>query len=448
MYGPSPDPRQLIAPVEVFDEPGAYLFCIGVGLALSLVALWRRPPPHLRAAAFILGQTIFLTAPLLAFVDTYVYGSFPTIDKSGSLAFYLDGIHQRMLSDPLASLTDPGARLIGVHMGHLWVTEFFDLFLSSMGAFNAQGLLYPAAGWWCAWLLFREVAGDERSAVLMGFPFGMGLHVFRDLNWYTIEKAAIFWLPLFLWALHRAWKGKPRGAWLAAVVFFLMSWMNLYLGLVGAFLAAFGLVSVWVSKDQGRYAVTRAVVASAVVVLPLVIWQWVLIQSDLSIASPDRFLRERAALDAFTLTPLSWNRLEVHRALNVVALSFAVWGIVAQRADGRVRLACVTGLGLFTLSLGPYLWRPDLVNPIYMAARTVVPGFWRVAKPETFFHATWLLLLLIASIQLARARWRPRTYGAVYLLFITAWLLMVRTHPAYPPMTQPVHLTPALPGAR
>ena len=43
--------------------------------------------------------------PWLSF-DTWVYGSYPTIDKAGSMVFYLDGVHLRMLTDPAASLQD------------------------------------------------------------------------------------------------------------------------------------------------------------------------------------------------------------------------------------------------------------------------------------------------------------------------------------------------------
>ena len=105
----------------MFDVPEAYLACIGVGLVLSLAALLRTPNVRLRAAVFILGQTVLLTAPLAVFLDTWMYGSYPTIDKAGSMVFYLDGVHLRMLTDPVASLQDPAARLIGVHVGHLWV---------------------------------------------------------------------------------------------------------------------------------------------------------------------------------------------------------------------------------------------------------------------------------------------------------------------------------------
>jgi hypothetical protein len=391
----------------------------------------------MRAALFILGQTIILTAPLFALIDTYVYGSFPTIDKAGSLAFYLDGVHIRMLAHPLQSLVDPAARLIGVHVGHLWVTQAFDLILTPVGAFNAQGLLYPALGWWAAYLLFREVTGRERASVLMGFPFGMGLHTFRDLNWYTIEKAAVFWLPLYLWASYRAWRRGGSWIWLAGGIYALLSWMNLYLGLVAAALMATASLCTLAARTTGTRRVIAVLVLSAVLVSPLAIWQWALLQGNLTLGSPERFLFERAALDGFSLSPLRWNRLEIHRALNLVALALAGWGLIAGRKDGRVRLAAICGAVLFLLSIGPFLWGHGVENPLYWFARAVVPGFWRVAKPEVFFHGTWLLLLGVAAIQLARSNASGRALGVLYALFVLAWLVMVRTHPAYPPMTLP-----------
>ncbi len=444
MYGPPPDPRQQLAPVEIFDDPWAYGLCLGVGLALTAAAWWRRPPAQLRAALFILGQTVVLTAPLLAFLDRYVYGSFPTIDKAGSLAFYLDGVHVRMLAHPLQSLTDPAARLIGVHIGHLWVTQAFDLFLSPLGAFNAQCLLYPALGWWTAYLLFREVTGRERASVLMGFPFGMGLHIFRDLNWYTIEKAAVFWLPLYLWLAYRAWRRGGSWIWLAAGVFALSSWMNLYLGLVAAALIATAAMCMLICRAEGSQRILGVLALSALFVAPLAVWQWALLQGNLTLGSPDRFLFERAALDGFSLWPLRWNRLELHRALNLVAMGLAGWGVIVGRRDGRVRLALVCGAVLFMLSLGPFLWGMSVENPLYWLARAGVPGFWRVAKPEVFFHGTWLLLLGVAAIQLARVNASGRALGVLYGLFVLAWLIMVRTHPAFPPMSVPTqtHLAP------
>ncbi len=424
--------------------------------------------------------------PLAWFLDSTVYGAYPTIDKEGSLLFYLDGVHVRMLLHPLLSMGDPAAHLIGVHTGHLWLTAFFDLFLSPHGAFNMQGLLSPALAWFASWLLLRDLCDNRRIAFVLAFGWGMGLHVFRDLNWYTIEKAAIFWLAFFCWAMHRAWQqvpdvpvqaeGVPGGAlpagrlrdtgpwpWGAALLFLLMTWNNLYLGLVGAVMGAtafFGALATaataWRRQraapgDTARAAAYHraaarfrnlglACVACTAFVLPLIAWQALLLGGGPSLGDPDRFLYERAALDSFSLVPFRWNRLEPWRALNMVIVGLALFGGWARRRDPRVRYAVATGSLLAALSLGPFLL-PGVENPLYMAARALIPGFWRIAKPEVFFHGAWLLMCCVAAIQLARVVPRPRSLGALYLLFVLAWLVMVRTHPAYPELTLPVHST-------
>jgi len=438
MYGPPVDPRQRIAPVEIFDVPEAYLLCIAIGFLISLCAFWKRPGVHARCALFIAGQTLALTAPLAIFLDTWVYGSFPTIDKAGSMAFYLDGVHIRMLTDPMGSITDPAARLIGVHVGHLWITELFDLVLSPVGAFNLQGLLYPALGWYCAWLLFYEVTQNPRTSILFAFPFGMGLHVFRDLNWYTIEKAAVFWLPLFLWALFRAWRDSGRWRWLPGLVLVVSTWMNVYLGMINAFMLGLACLGLWMSNDRYKWRVFRAAGWGVICLLPITLWQWSLMHGGVQLATPEEFLWKRAALDSFTLSPLRWNRLELHRSLNVVALGVAAWGLMRSRWLGIVRLGGMCALGFFFLALGPMITGFEVENPIYMATRAIVPGFWRVAKPEVFFHMTWLLLLGIGAIQAGRSGWTKGATYFWYFLFVLGWLLMVRTHPAYPPMTVPL----------
>jgi hypothetical protein len=439
MYGPPIDPIQRTAPAEIFDVPEAYIGCLVLGVLLSAAALWRRPPLTLRAALFIIGQSILLTAPLAFVLEQWIYGSFPTIDKAGSMAFYLDGVHIRMLSSPVASLTDPAARLIGVHTGHLWVTALFDLALSPVGAFNLAALLSPPLAWFSAWLLFNEATNNPRVSLLMAFPFGMGLHVFRDLNWYTIEKAAIFWIPLFLWACFRAWRDGGRWRWLPAVVLAVSTWMNVYIGMMNALMMGVCTIALWMSRDLHRTRFAQATAAACVAISPLALWQWSLMQSGPQIASPEAFLWERAALDSFTLSPLRWNRLELHRSLNVVALFVAFQGLRRSRWVGMVRLSAMAALLFFLLSLGPVFSEGGYENPVYMSARAVIPGFWRVAKPEVFFHMTWVLLLGIASVQAHRAGWTKRATGLWYVAFVTGWLLMVRTHPAYPAMSVPLN---------
>jgi hypothetical protein len=84
------------------------------------------------------------------------------------------------------------------------------------------------------------------------------------------------------------------------------------------------------------------------------------------------------------------------------------------------------------LALGP------TGNPVYLLLFEVIPGFWRVAKPETFFHLSWLALLAVAARSLTALRLPDRALLATALLFAVGWCLGVRLHPAYPPLTEPV----------
>jgi len=440
MYGPPVDPRQRLAPVEIFDTWEAYLFCGVLGLVLSGLAWWKKPSIEARSALFIGGQCIILTAPLAFFVDTYFYGSFPTLDKAGSLAFYLEGVHHRIMAHPIDAIHDPAARLIGIHMGHLWVTELFDAFLTPMGAFNMQALLYPALGWWCSWLLFHEITGKARISMVMSFPFGMGLHVFRDLNWYTIEKAAIYVLPLFLFACHRAWRRGGVWVWLSAVLLALSAWMNVYFGLLNAGMLVLMVVAVCASQNLHQRRILHTAMAGFCLLMPLALWQWLILHGGPPLASPESYLWERAALDTFTLQPFRWNRLEGHRALNMVAMGIALVGIWRGRWTGMIRFATLAAVVFFMLSLGPLLGAGGAENPVYMVARATVPGFWRMAKPEVFFHMTWLMLLGIAAVEACRQGWSNRVTTLLYGLFVMGWLIMIRTHPAYPPMTMPLEV--------
>jgi len=416
VYGPPPDPHQVLAPVAFADAPLPWVACVLVGLGVAWVG--RR-----RDAGVIVGLVVALTTPAAWYLPTFVLGSFPTIDKAGSLAFYLDGVHTRMFD-----LADPGMRLIGIHVGHLWITALFDLVLEPFAAMNLQGLMNLALGWWAATALFRAWTGHRAVALLLAFPFAMNLHQFRDLNWYTIEKTSIYWLPLYAWALTRAAARHPfSGAvqsprrvdlLLPGAAAFGAFFVNIYVGLLCALLGALSL-----GLRDRRLALAAAL--SGLPVLPLLAWQWGLMHGDTALASPERFLSERAALDVVELWPPLWNRLEAWRALNLVALGLAVVG--ARRAP-----ALWVGAGVaFLLALGP------THNPLYRVLFEVVPGFWRVAKPESFFHLTWLLLLGVAALELARRAPGPRVLAGLALLFAVGWGVGVRSHPVYPPLTEP-----------
>lgn len=410
MYGPPPDPQQVYAPTGIWGAWPAWLACVVIGVAL---ATWARPK---RPFLFVLGATIALTTPFAWFFPTHVWGAFPTIDKAGSLLFYLDGVHRRLF-DP----SDPALRLIGVHVGHLWVTALFDVFLRPFAAFNLQAFLNLVLGWYCAFLLLREASGDRDAALLLGFPFGLGLHLLRDVNWYTVEKSSVFWLPLYAWALLLAHRRGGRWIGIAALVYVGATFNNLYWGVLGAGMGAVALFAR--SRD-----VTLAVGASALAALPLFALQFLLFRGPdtLGGADPQLFLTQRAALDVVELWPPKWNRLEAWRALDLVAVGL---GLAGLRRDWKIALAA---LPFFVLSLGP------AHNPLYMALFEAVPGFWRFAKPETFFHVAWLALLVMAARSLAG---RPRsTLRWLAALMVTGWILSVRTHPVYPRFTMYVDL--------
>ena len=440
MYGPPPDPRQRIAPVEIFDSVDGYIVCLLIALLVSSPALWRARGVHFRSACFVLGQTILLTAPLAYFLDTYMYGSFPTVDKIGSMAFYFDEIHLRMMAHPIDSINDPTVRLIGVDIGHFWLIQIFDTILSPMAAFNIQGLLYPALGWWCAWWLFFELTNNPRISMLMAFPYGMGLHVFRDLNWFSGEQSAIFWIPLFLVVVVRA--RRDGGPWLRIVplVLFLSFWANVYFGLLNALLLASIIFAVFVSKDSARHRLFRAGVLASVAISPLLLWQWLIFLGAAGPGATNTIASQPVALDLFTLSPLKWGGLEGHRALNIIAVGLAAAGIWKARQVQWVRFATATAAMFCLLAMGPMLWGDGPANPVFMAARAVVPWFSHVAKPEVFFHVTWLMLLAIGALQGHRWGWSKRVTSALYCVFIFGWLVMIRTHPAYPPMTMPMNL--------
>ena len=401
----------------VVDDPALWALSIGLGLLISALALVGRLPGWARALAFCQGQVLVLTAPLAAVFTEHVYGAWPTIDKTGSLLFYGEGVHRIVTLDPLGAPSEPMARLIGVHVGHLWLVELFDLVLEPFAAFNALALTLPAFGWWAASLWVRRTSGSWVSAVLLAFPFGMGLHVFRDLNWYTIEKAAVGFLALFAVCLWRAWEEGGHWRWLAALAFALMAWMNLYLALVGAAGAAMALL-----LDLRSRSLWAACVGSALAALPLVVLQWSLLQGTQALGDPETYLYQRAMLDSFELFPPTWNRLEGWRALNLPVLFLGLWGARTRR--GRALLAVAAGL--FALSLGPQL-AEGVWNPLYMLLRELLPGFWRVAKPEVFFEGSYLLLMASAGMALRRPlpRW-------LYLPLVLGWLLIVRSHPVFP----------------
>ncbi len=429
MLGPPPDPRALPFAAGPTDAPAAWLACVAVAVMAGIVA-WRWP--RWRAAALVIGGTVLLTAPA-AFVPGEVWwGAYPTLDKEGSRLFYDDGVHWRLLARPWAAPGDAAIRLIGVHLGHLVEVALFDVLLPVAGSFRAVALLHVALAWWAAAGLARALGARPVDALLLGLPFGINLHLMRDVQFTTVEKTADFVLPLFAWAWVRAGAGGAARAGPALVVL-VGAFLNLYsvliIGLGSALIAPFGVVAARRGEPAAR-ARAVALLGAAVAAMLAAAAQAAVQAGGPALARADAFL-ERAALDSFTLVPWSWARLEPAWAWSPVALGVSAAGVWAGRGDRAVQ-ACVLGaLGLWALGWGPAP-APGVPSPPYLALAEWMPGFWRVAKPEALVVGARLLVLAAAARALgARAPLGARRWAAWALAEI-AFVVLSRGHAAWP----------------
>ena len=447
-YGPPASDEQLSLSAGLLDLPFDWLICLALGL-LCIGLTWRfRHRSSIAAGFAVASQVVILTAPLTSLCSRAVIGAYPTVDKQGSILFYQEGIHRWMASHPMDIGSYPPAQLIGVHVGHLWISELFDVFVPTFVAFNLQGLLYLWLAGWCTWALLNEFTQDARSAFVCAFPYAMSLHVFADLNWYTIEKAAIFLLPLYGLTLLRALR---KGGWwplASGCVVALAALLNLYLAaVIGVGSLAGGLLVLiqWASnrfrtatKPDGPGPLwPQRLVASygwtALLVGPLVCTQaWILLSGP-TLATPECFLTLRAAQDAISIWPPTWSRLELWRAVSLVGVALAIWGVIRFRHQRSVHFLVILGAICAGFALGPRIL--GFPNPQYMAAWSVIPFFWRIAKPEVFFLVPLLAMCMIAALALQAAS-PPWKHVVALGAMLALWFPMVRGHDAYPGFSQ------------
>ncbi len=445
-YGPLPFKSQVNVPAGLADAPGAWIASIVFGCLLLLLAWRLRDRTALAEWLGALGGAALLTCPLVGLLPHAVYGDYPTIDKQGSILFYLDGVHVRAASHPLAP--DAAARLIGVHLGHLWVAQAFDSVLEPFAAFNAEGLLWLVAGWACASAFMRVAGAAPFPAFVLGLCYGLGLHAFRDLNWYTVEKTATFGIPLYGAVAIRALRGDHRQWFVLAAVTFLIGYLNLYFGMLVAMWGAWGAVT-YVALTRDLRAATHLLVATLVGLAPLAVGQALLMRGG-TFASPECFLRARASLDVVTLWPPAWNRLELWRACHPVAVCIGGWAVLARRRTPDMQLVSVfptrawliVAAPFAALALGPTPLGAS--NPIYWSCWYAIPFFWRVAKPEMFFFVPWLVWMTIGAIRWTERGGARLEQAVVAASVVVVWFATVRLHPVYPGFSewQPVKLPP------
>jgi hypothetical protein len=131
----------------------------------------------------------------------------------------------------------------------------------------------------------------------------------------------------------------------------------------------------------------------------------------------------------------------VWRACNPVVLTLSALGAWRWRRDPRLWAVLLSCAGVFAVSVGPVvlpgdaLDAPRMANPLYLAVHAVVPGFWRMAKPEVFFEVVWLAAIVGAG---AALRGLTGTLRMLCILAILAvWWPLVRLHSAYPGLSAP-----------
>ena len=420
--GPPVDPREIIYQASISQ----YAFSIVFGSIFLFISYRLRQKELLAKFLFSLGSVFLLTAPWIGSISDAVIGAYPTIDKQGSLLFYLDGVHQRALLQPLHSLTDPAYRLIGFHVGHFWIVSFFDILLSPFAAYNAQMFVNLICNLYFGIILLEKMNVSSKKSIFFALILGLQLHVFRDIHWYTIEKSSLFWIFGFWIYIVELCKVKTNYPWWGlGILYFLSTWMNFYWGIVLAILGSLYAIQMLRAPFLQHLRFWKGILFCGILGLIIGVIQLQLSDPHHSFASPAQF-QERAILDSFSLYPLHWNRMHIWQAINPVVLLLAG---LACRQKMISMFEFILALGFFLLALGPQII--GLSNPIYLLL-SIIPGLWRLAKPEIFFLITYTLLIIWAG----RARLPSQLKSIAIFLMLLLWLVGLRTSKAYPYLTE------------
>ncbi len=413
--GPEIDPRTVLYSVSVIQYTVSLII---TGVMLYLAKRCKRHET-LQLIIFSFAIVTLVTAPWISVLNDAVIGAYPTIDKEGSLLFYLDGVHKRALLSPVDSLSDPAYCLIGFHLGHLWITEIFDIILSTHGAFNAQIILNLTLNITLSIVFLRIFSRDNLSTMVIGTIFGLQLHVFRDIHWYTIEKSSIYCLMSFWIMLEMIQLGKNKYWWTLGIIFYLITWINFYWGILSTILGiCYGLKSL-IAKDYNNN-VLKGIATCIPFGLGVMTIQLTLMSNGELLAGKEEFLH-RASLDTFDPFKLNWNRMSLWQSINPLIIGYGVWGL------WRNRLSFLTILGMIFLflSMGPFI-SIGIDNPLYLLINEL-PGLWRFAKPEIYFFVTYACFCIGAvKIDIPRI---------VLLLMLIFWVVGLFTSSAFPYLT-------------
>lgn len=456
--GPPIDKREILYIPTMYD----HLCTITISLLLLYLAywLWQKQKYISNLNLFIISivTVCVYTSPWLAISTKYVIGAYPTIDKEGSFLFYVDGVHIRSLLHPIDSLSDTSVQLIGFHMGHLWINQFFNVFLSGYAACNFQVLSNLVLNLYSCYLLLEvqqttpadnnpihtssDISSRRKhlswSVFIISICFSLQLHIFRDIHWYTVEKSAIYPI-LFFWREILLLEKNKKNRYLLGIYYFFAAYINFYWAIVLGILGAFYTIKNIFQKNNTLNLYKNIAFCTCIGVL-IGTYQMTLQQHPFATHAE---FATRASLDILDITHLNWNRMEFWRAIHPMILIFAGGSVVAiffQKIQKNTiqfkyldknktdNLFLIIIASIFTfLSFGPTLY--GYTNPIY-SLFSQLPGMWRFAKPEIFFFIPYIIICIF-SLQ-------NKYLSNKYALFVLLCMQIYITHTSteYPYITQ------------
>ena len=441
--GPPLDSRQIVYHPSLMDYlPGWILGVFLLYLSFRIWQSWKDKRstnhPILLMIFSSVGCVSLITGPWLGILNQKVIGAYPTIDKEGSLLFYLDGVHWRLLNHPIVSMDDPAIQLIGLHLGHLWISEFFDIFLSTFGSFNAQMIFNLILNQISAMFLLKHfyekqcqlMKEDWYKIIILSITLGLQLHVFRDINWYTIEKSAIYPLFFFWTYLDQLASNRKQGWWLP-LLYFSAIFINFYWGLLLAILGFCYAIPLCKNAIQSKSIkmlycnqMMRNLIFCTAIGMLFAVLQLYLMSSETPFASHHDFSK-RAILDSFELFPPNWNRMGVILPINAIIIWFGF------KYQNKNTLLIFIAFLYFLLSLGPKI--DQFNNPVYQLF-SWIPGVWRFAKPEIFFFITYAVFHIwtIQNSQKMNTQQSVKFFTGIVILH----LLTLYISPAFPIITE------------
>lgn len=367
--------------------------------------------------------------------------------NGASLLFHTLSLSNTILALPLTILAGPAAAYGFVAL--------FSFVAGGIGAallvhevLGKQAELSPAARWGAAFV----------GGTIFTFSSYHLAHTLGHLHMLSLE-----WLPLYVWAMLRAWS-RPRLGWVLAAVSFLLltSWTDWYYCLYALFLSAlFLVVQLWGQRRRVREIVRPAGRVVLVVLLGLAILsvQWVPMVIEQARRAEVRLSPAYAIL--YSADPLAyitpgpghplWGRwtqplydrysegnwAEGVLYQGVLPLSLALVGLWRRWPGRSFWLAALLGFGV--LSLGPVLqWAGTIVTVngqrIFLpyAVLHLVPLMDISRVPARFGLLVTLAVAVLAGVGLARLlqrclrreRWRLGLSGlaAVAVCAELAWL--------------------------